>query len=105
MTDQELEITTLLNELIGRLAGGEDFATLAKRYSQDDVTKDNGGLQPHRFRFDVWPADVRAKQDQGLELGKVPLELKFEVTAGQVTVIVLQDVSELQLLIEIRHTL
>lgn len=70
LTDQELEITTLLNELIGRLGAGEDFATLAKRYSQDDATKDNGGLQPHRFRFDIWPEDVRAAL-QALEVGEV----------------------------------
>jgi len=70
VTEQELEITTLLNELIGRLKDGEDFATLAKRYSQDPATKDNGGLQPHRFRFDIWPEAVR-KQLESLELGAV----------------------------------
>lgn len=70
MIDQELEITTLLGELIGRLAGGEDFATLAKRYSQDDATKDRGGLQAHRFRFDIWSTDVRAVLE-ALEVGEV----------------------------------
>ncbi|MCB9905797.1 MAG: peptidylprolyl isomerase [Planctomycetes bacterium] len=70
LTSQELEITTLLNELIGRLEAGEDFATLAKRYSQDDVTKDNGGLQPHRFRLDTWPENVRMAL-QALEVGQV----------------------------------
>jgi parvulin-like peptidyl-prolyl isomerase len=76
MTEQELEITTLLNEVIGRLKDGEDFATLAKRYSQDPATKDNGGLQAHRFRFDIWPADVR-KQLEALEIGEVSQVVEY----------------------------
>lgn len=70
LTDQELEITTLLNELIGRIEAGEDFATLAKRYSQDPDTKDRGGLQSYRFRLDTWPNEVRQALAD-LEVGSV----------------------------------
>jgi len=73
LAQQELEISTLLNELHERITNGEDFATLAKRYSQDPKTKDRGGLQAHRFRLDQWPTVARDAIDTLVVGGLSPM--------------------------------
>lgn len=42
----EAEALKLANEIITKLNNGEDFDTLAKEYSDDEGTKNNGGLLP-----------------------------------------------------------
>ena len=43
MDDFNTESLTKVTEVIAKVVAGEDFATLAKTYSDDDNTKDNGG--------------------------------------------------------------
>jgi parvulin-like peptidyl-prolyl isomerase len=48
-----------LESLRERVANGEDFATLAKLYSEDPATRDRGGRPAVRFEPQTVPAEVR----------------------------------------------
>ncbi len=84
MSDQEKEAKKkealdLANSLIKRLDNGEDFATLAKEFSEDTVSAENGGLlEPFDnnsgFVEEFWKASVE------LEVGKyskTPVESQY----------------------------
>jgi parvulin-like peptidyl-prolyl isomerase len=44
--------------LVERVRRGEDFATLARRFSEEPMTRERGGELEGGFRPDAWPADV-----------------------------------------------
>ena len=56
------------NEVIEKLNNGEDFAELAKKYSKDDSTKDNGGdlgvLEPDRLVREFTLAAFKLKENE-----------------------------------------
>ncbi len=53
--------------LAGQLAGGEDFATLAQRHSDERISAELGGRLEGGFRPSAWPAAVR---DAVMALGR-----------------------------------
>lgn len=73
--------------LVQRLRDGEDFAALARQYSEDSTTRDRGGLLPDRFRPERWPkpvADVVQALEPGTYTAPQPLGTAwaiFEVVA------------------------
>ena len=46
---EKTEIRKKMEDLLAKAKGGEDFAALAKQYSEDPGSKDNGGLIPEEF--------------------------------------------------------
>ncbi len=52
---------TLMGVLHARIARGEDFAKLAKRYSEDAESKLSGGVRPGSFDLESWPERVRTE--------------------------------------------
>jgi parvulin-like peptidyl-prolyl isomerase len=46
--------------LVQRVRAGEDFATLARKHSEDPNTRELGGELPGRFRPETWPEEVGA---------------------------------------------
>jgi parvulin-like peptidyl-prolyl isomerase len=73
--------------IVRRLSDGEDFAALARQYSEDSTTRDRGGLLPDRFRPERWPkpvADVVQSLEPGTYTAPQPLGTAwaiFEVVA------------------------
>jgi parvulin-like peptidyl-prolyl isomerase len=63
-------------DLVGRLRDGEDFATLARRHSQEPGSAARGGQLDGRFRPETWPEPV-ARAVQALAPGELsePLDL------------------------------
>jgi parvulin-like peptidyl-prolyl isomerase len=57
-----------------RLRAGEDFATLARRHSDDPASAAEGGRLAGRFRGDAWSPEVAAAV-RALELGQVSAPL------------------------------
>ena len=53
-----------------RLRGGEDFATLAQRHSDEPASAAAGGRLAGRFRGDAWSIEVAAAV-RALELGQI----------------------------------
>jgi parvulin-like peptidyl-prolyl isomerase len=47
-----------MEDLARRVKEGEDFATLARKYSEEPSSAAEGGLLPDRFRPERWPKDV-----------------------------------------------
>jgi len=70
----EAQVKELGNELIKRIQNGEDFAKLAKQYSKDTYTKNNGG---DVYYFTAGLVNNTAIEDAvyGTELGKIYPEL------------------------------
>ncbi|MCX6174340.1 MAG: peptidylprolyl isomerase [Ignavibacteriales bacterium] len=70
------KVKELGNELIKRIQNGEDFATLAKQYSKDTYSKNNGG---DVYYFTAGLVNNIAIEDAvyGTELGKIYPELVF----------------------------
>ncbi len=73
--------------LIARARAGEDFAELARKYSDDGPTREDGGRLDGRFRADAYPAEF-GEAVKGLAIGAVsdPLDYGnawafFQVTA------------------------
>jgi hypothetical protein len=60
MAEASAEARKRAEGLAARARGGEDFAALARQYSQDPKTRDRGGLLPGRFRPDAWPNPIAA---------------------------------------------
>ncbi len=56
--------------LVDRLRSGEDFATLARRHSDDPISRETGGRLEGRFRPDAWSDEI-ARAVLGLDLGEV----------------------------------
>ncbi len=57
-------------ELVQRIRAGEDFATLARKYSEDPATREQGGELDGRFRPESWPEEV-AREVPKLKVGEV----------------------------------
>ena len=55
---------------VKRLREGEDFATIARQHSDEELTAADGGRIPGRFRPDAWPYEIAAAV-RTLELGDV----------------------------------
>ncbi len=56
--------------LVTRLRAGEDFASLARKYSEDPNTREQGGELAGRFRGETWPEEVALAVPK-LKLGEV----------------------------------
>jgi parvulin-like peptidyl-prolyl isomerase len=69
----------LANQLAGRIKKGEDFAEIAKKYSHDSATAQNGGLwKPVRPGSLVEPYNVIEKAAENMNAG----EVSEPITAG-----------------------
>jgi parvulin-like peptidyl-prolyl isomerase len=53
--DQQQAKRKQIDDLLKRIRGGEDFAALAKQYSEDPASKDNGGEMPAFARGQMAP--------------------------------------------------
>lgn len=69
-TDEELraylaaeaeKALAFLGGLARRVRDGEDFAALARTYSEDPKTRDRGGRSGERFELHTWTEDVQAQ--------------------------------------------
>jgi hypothetical protein len=76
-------------KLVGRLRGGEDFATLARQNSDEPLSREAGGQLEGRFRPEAWSEEIAAGV-LDLEVGEVsgPLFDRracyiFDVTAAR----------------------
>ena len=68
----EKDKTTLAQDIVGQIRGGADFATLAKQFSDDSVTKETGGQ---------WPTVSSGQR----ELPKSVVDSIFSLKAGDVS--------------------
>jgi peptidyl-prolyl cis-trans isomerase D len=69
------------NELVARLKAGEDFAALAKRYSDDDLSASSGGDLGYIARGDLAPSfeDALFSLAEGEVSGPVKTDLGFQI--------------------------
>lgn len=73
------------------LADGLDFATLARRLSEDPLTRERGGEPDGRFRLHTWPEHV---QQALLALGPGELSEPLDVAGGLVFLFELEGIVE-----------
>ncbi len=83
----EVEAKTLIDELHTRLKNGEDFATLAKEYSEDPGSKESGGYYEHVTKGMMVPEFDKVTFELGLNEISEPFLTEFGYHIVTVTAI------------------
>lgn len=83
----EAEAKTLIDELHTRLKNGEDFATLAKEYTEDPGSKESGGQYEHVARGMMVPEFDKVTFELGLNEISEPFLTEFGYHIVTVTAI------------------
>lgn len=90
---EKLRTRAELEDLAQRIEDGEDFAALAKRFSDDELSRDRGGMLEGAFRDRRWPEHFRGELEN-LPVGGLTSPL-FERGAWYLFEVVEKDKVEL----------